>query len=151
FIARKYTPGGADQGWNVSAYNGAAVTTELADLPPGTEGRQCIRLTAVPGTAQINSAFGTFGGTNFIVMNGHYQVSFKAKGVGGSNTVAVTVGRGPTTYINRVQNVTTSWNTYNIDFDASEPATVGPGFVVLNFIASGSSVLLDDVSVVRTT
>src|SRR5436305_1853418 len=48
FIARKYTPGGADMGWNVGAYNGASVATEFADLPPGTEGRQCIRLTAVP-------------------------------------------------------------------------------------------------------
>ncbi len=151
FIARKYTPGGGDQGWNVSAYNGAAVATELADLPPGTEGRQCIRLTAVPGTATINSAFGTFGGTNFIVMNGHYRISFKAKGVGGSNSVAVIVGRGANTFINRVQAVTTSWNSYDVDFDASEPSTVGPGFVVLNFMASGSSVLLDDVSLVRTT
>jgi len=150
FIARKYTPGGADQGWNVSAYNGASVATELSDLPPGTEGRQCIRLSAPTGTAQINSAFGTFGGMNFVVMNGHYEVSFKAKGVGGANTVAVTVGRGATTFVNRVLPLTTSWGTYTVGFDASEPANVAPGFVVLNFIESGSSVLLDDVSLVQT-
>src|SRR5258708_15282287 len=152
FIARKYTPGGADMGWNVYTNGGATVSTELTDLPPGTQGRQCIRLSAASAgqNATINSAFGTFAGQNFVIMNGTYRVTFKAKGTGGSNAIAVMVGRGNTTVTNQVVALTPSWATYNIDFSASEPATVPAGFAALNFMAYGSAALLDEVSVVQT-
>ncbi len=152
FIARKYTPGGADMGWNVMANGGAAISTELADLPPDTAGRQCIRISAA-GTGQfasINTAFGAFGGSNFVIMNGTYRVTFKAKGVGGNNRVVVAVARGNNTFTNQNVTLSTSWSTYTVDFSAAETSSAPVGFVVLSFTPTGSSVLLDDVSLEQT-
>jgi alpha-L-arabinofuranosidase len=152
FIARKYMPGGADMGWNTQAFGGAAIATEFTDLPPGTDGRQCIRLSAgaTGQFAGINSAFGTFGGSNFIVMNGTYRITFKAKSLGGSNNVQVSVGRGNSMFTNRSVPLSSSWATYTLDFSAAEPTNVSAAFVVLAFNVSGSSVLLDDVSLEQT-
>src|SRR5258708_998631 len=74
FIARKYTPGGADMGWNIQTNGGAAVSTEYTDLPPDTAGRQCIRIAAAGNGqfASINPAFGAFGRATFITLTGTY-------------------------------------------------------------------------------
>jgi alpha-L-arabinofuranosidase len=153
FIARKYTPGGADMGWNPQTFGGASVTTETIDLPPGTEGRQCIRLSAgSPGqSASITSAFGAFAGSNFIVMNGTYRITFKAKGLGGgSNNVMVSVVRGSSSFTNQTVTLAPTWATYTVDFSAAEPVNVAPAFVVMTFNAPGTSALFDDVSLVQT-
>ena len=152
FIARKYHPGGADVGWNTQVVGGAAIATELADLPPGTEGRQCVRLNAAAAgqIATINTAFGAFAGSNFVVMNGTYRITFKAKGGGGTNNVNVMVTRGGTTFTNTNVTLSPSWSTYTIDFSAAESPSVPVGFVALAFRASQSTILLDDVSLVQT-
>lgn len=155
FIARKTFPGGAATGWGdpPQAYGGATITTELADLPPGTDGLQCIRLTASGGTqmATIGAPFGAFENSNFIIMNGSYRITFKAKGTGGSNTVRVAVARGGVNpFVNQVVTLSPSWATYTVDFSAAEPLNVASGLVILTFTAAGSSALLDDVSLVQT-
>src|SRR5437773_1151667 len=116
FIARKYMPGGADQGWNVQANGGAAITTEYADLPPGTEGRQCIRIDAGAAGqfASINSGFGAFAGSNFIIMSGDYRLTFKAKALNANGNVAVVIARGNTTFVNRIEPVSSSWSTHTV-------------------------------------
>lgn len=152
FIARKYTPGGADAGWNTQLSGGGAISTELADLPPGTEGRQCIRLSAAASgqIAGVNTAFGAFANANFIVMNGTYRLTFKAKGLGGGNSVLVTIARGNTMFASQAITLSPSWATHTVDFSAAEAASVAAAFVVLSFTASASSALLDDVSLVQT-
>jgi alpha-L-arabinofuranosidase len=152
FIARKYTPGGADMGWNTQVNGGATITTEFNDLPPGTTGRQCIRLSASAQgqLALINSSFGAFAGSNFVVMNGDYRLTFKAKAAGGANNINVTVGRGSNTFTTTNIALTSSWATYTHDFHAGESGSVPVDMVGVNFRASNSSVLLDDVSLVET-
>ena len=155
FIAEKYFPGGADMGWGdpPQVFGGATITTESADLPPGTEGRQCIRVSAA-GTGQvanINTSFGFFIDSNFVILNGTYRVTFKAKGVGGSNAVRVKVVRGNNPPLaEQSVALSNSWSTYTVDFSAAEPVNIAPALVNLSFTASGSSVLIDDVSLVQT-
>ena len=151
FIVRKYFSGGADTGWNPFTNGGATITTETVDLPPGTDGRQCIRLTADAGGqfASINTAFGTYGGQNFILMNGNYQLTFKARGVGGGNSIQVGVARGDAQFMNQFISLTSSWANYTFNFSAAETGSP-TGFVAVQFNASGSSALLDDVSLVQT-
>ena len=150
FLARKYFPGGADVGWNPNPTGGAAITTETADLPPNTDGRQCIGLSAGPGqTATISSFFGWFGNQIWVVMNGTYHLSFKAKGIGGANTLGVRVLRDPTTFLNQNVTLSSSWATYDIDFSAAESGTL-TGPVALVFSLANSSALIDDVSIVQT-
>ena len=151
FIARKYHPGGADTGWNPFTNGGATITTETVDLPPGTDGRQCIRLSApsVGQFASINTAFGTWAGQIFVLMNGSFRLTFKAKGVGGANSMQVVVARGSTQFASQTLALATSWATYNIDFSASESGSP-QGYVAIQFNAAGTSVLIDDVSLVQT-
>jgi alpha-L-arabinofuranosidase len=151
FIAEKYFPGGAETGWSdaLQAFGGATVSTESADLAPDTPGRQCIRLSAA-GVGQaltISTPFGAFQGSNFIILNGNYRITFKAKGVGGTNAVRVKVWRGAgAPMIDQTVPLTTSWATYTKDFEIHEPPDVAVAMVILSFTASTSSVLLDDVS-----
>ena len=150
FIVRKYMPGGADTGWNPFTNNGATITTETSDLPPNTDGRQCIRLSASSGQfASINSSFGTYAGQAFVLINGTYRLTFKAKGAGGANSVAIAVARGATTFASQTISLSSSWATYNVDFSGAESGNPA-GFVALQFNAAGSSVLIDDVSIVQT-
>jgi hypothetical protein len=151
FVVRKFTADGADIGWGVTSFNGATYATETADLPPNTEGRQCLRLSAdgQGQTLQVASAFGSFSQKTFMVMNGTYRISFKAKGTGGLNRVAVAVLRGDTILTNQSVALTNSWGTYDIDFAAAETG-VPSGFLALRFTLVGSSMLLDDASLVET-
>jgi alpha-L-arabinofuranosidase len=155
FIAEKYFPGGAETGWSDSlvALNGATVSTESSDLAPDTPGRQCIRLSASGQgqTLQIATPFGFFRDSNFVIMNGTYRITFKAKGVGGTNAVRVRVARGTNpSFVDQSVALSASWSTYTVDFSAAEPVNIAPAMVNLSFNASGSSVLLDDVSLVQT-
>jgi len=155
FIAEKYFPGGAETGWAdaLVALNGATVATESADLAPDTPGRQCIRLNASgPGqTLQIGTPFGFYVDSNFVILNGTYRITFKAKGLGGTNQVRVRVARGTNTpLVDQMVTLTPSWATYNVDFSAAEPITIAPAMANLSFTATGASMLIDDASLVQT-
>lgn len=151
FIARKYFPGGADIGWNPFTGGGATITTETVDLPPNTDGLQCIRLSASGAGqfASIINGFGSFSGTNFVLMNGNYRIAFKAKGAGGSNNLTLVVQRGSTVFKSQTVALTPSWATYTVDFSAAEGTNPPVGLVVLNFSVAGASALIDDVSLVQ--
>lgn len=149
FLARKMFPGGAEMGWNVNGLGGATASTETVDQPPNTAGTQCLRVNATGSgqSAQISTAFGAFPPNVFLILNGTYRISFKAKVLSGSNTINVSLGRG-TPITNQVVTLSTSWNTYNVNFSASESNP--SGYAVLTFGIGGSTVLIDDVSLEQT-
>ena len=146
--------GSAFSGWNTNLGGGATITTELADLPSDTLGRQCVRLTANTSTNQYATLIGpfdTWAGVSFVQVNGQYQLSFKAKGAGGNNQLAVRLRRGSGTYwINATFQLTNSWQNYSTNFSASEDGTAVGG-VALQFTTwSGNAALIDDVSLHQT-
>lgn len=150
FVARRYAPGGADIGWNLTPFNGATFSTETADLPPGTDGRQCLRISA-SGAGQAMQLFTPFGwhaGQTFVVLNGNYRVSFKAKGLGGTNITVVLARNGSPLKTETVP-LSATWQNHNLDFSVAESG-IPSGFLTLSFNVNGASLLIDDVSLVQT-
>jgi hypothetical protein len=153
-ILRKTMPGAAVSGWWPRVEGSGSISTETNDLPPGTEGHQAIRLTALGqgNWSEIDSYFDTWGrGKTFLQLNGRYRISFKAKGVGGANQLSVSLGRGTTptsVYFEQSLTLSDSWNSYAGEFTAAEDGTV-LGSLFLTFSPSGSSILLDDVSLMQ--
>jgi hypothetical protein len=143
--------GGAATGsWDVSTQGGGAITSETADLPPGTEGRQCVRLTALSSGQQatISGRFDTLQG--FVRLNGQFRLAFKAKGAGGANRAFVTVRRGGSPHLSQTVQLTGDWADYVLTFSAAEAETVS-GTVSVEFSPTGqSAMLLDDVSLRQT-
>jgi hypothetical protein len=152
-IVRMTVPGNATAGWWPTVAGGAAIVTNLTDLPPGTTGRQTVGLKA-PGTSDVASLaayFDTTTGRSFVALNGTFQLSFKAKGIGGANSIGVTLNRaGIPAYLSQTVKLSSDWDTYLLTFNASE-AGITPGSAVLTFSTVGQdSFLLDDVSLAQT-
>jgi hypothetical protein len=153
-LLRKSESGGATAGWQPMTTGGGTVTDETADLAPGTQGHQAVRLTSLAGgqTARISAFFDTSVAGPFIQLNGTFRLSFKAKGAGGNNSLGVFLGRGAPAslvFVNQTVSLTGGWNTYTFDFAATEGGT-SRGSCQLTFTAINSStVLLDDVSVLQ--
>jgi len=146
--------GNGDAGWADDVSGGGTISTETTDLSPETPGKQALVLNA-SGTGQsaaVQSGFDTWSDLSFIQLNGNFEVTFRAKGIGGANTLNVTLQRiesGVPFYLNQTVTLTNSWQDYQLTFTANETGSaVGP--VQLQFLASGSSVELDDVSVDQT-
>jgi hypothetical protein len=138
----------ASTGWWPSASGGAAITSETTDLPPGTQGAQCIRLNALAAGSNVNlvSYFDSSPGATYVQLNGAYRIQFKAKGVGGANQIRVSVSRGATNFVSRTLTLTTQWQDYTVDFSASETgSSIGTANLTFN-VSSGSSALVDDVN-----
>ena len=152
-IVRRKVPGGSTGGWFPYTSGNGFVSDNLTDLPPGTLGTQTTALTAPTSGdyATLSAYFDSTAGVSFVQLNGNYQLQFKAKGTGGSNTAYVRVTRyGGSTYLS--QNVTLSggWNTYNLTFAAAENGSA-LGTVGVQFSTSGAdSFELDDVSLTQT-
>jgi hypothetical protein len=151
-IVRKTVPGGASGGWWIGTTGNGTVGDNLTDLPPGTLGKQTVVVTAPTAndTASISGFFDSVLGHTFLQLNGSYQLQFKAKGTGGSNQIKLAISRtGVATYVSQTISLANSWNTYNINFTASENGSIGTGGV--SFATVGAdSFLLDDVSLVKT-
>jgi hypothetical protein len=177
-IVKKPMPGNAADGWSYSAatYDGGyryyqsgngSVSTNLSDLPPGTQGIQTIELTA-PTNADGVSLWANFDSTayqTFVQLNGTYQLSFKAKipATATAGTIQVLLFRyiyPLNYYINQTINLATDttdcitigngWLNCTLSFSASEDGTV-IGIAQLEFDTVGAgSVYLDDVSLVQT-
>jgi alpha-L-arabinofuranosidase len=143
--------GGAASGsWDVTTQGGGMITSETSDLPPGTLGQQCVRLTALSSGQQatISGRFDTLQG--FVRLNGQFRLAFKAKGVGGANRAFVTVRRGSSPHLSQTVQLTSDWADYTLPFTAAESDTVS-GTVSVEFSATGqSALLLDDVSLRQT-
>ena len=150
----QYTPGGGDAGWGESTTGGAVISTELNDLSPNTPGKQAMLLSA-SGTGQsavMTQGFDTWSNLSFIQLNGNFEVTFRAKGVGGNNQMNVSARRlqsGQNSWLSQTLTLTNAWQDYTLTFTANETGS-GVGPVQLNFTATGSNVELDDVSLNQT-
>ncbi|MEO8659888.1 MAG: fibronectin type III domain-containing protein [Bryobacteraceae bacterium] len=153
-VVKQTIPGNAQAGWWTSVAGGATLATELADLPPGTNGKQALKVNAsgTSTTASVSSYFDSLTGYTFVQLQGAFRASFKAKGLGGANTLTVSVSRvgatSTTTYGTQTFPLTGAWQTYNMDFTASEKGAIGT--VQLSFSTQNTSLLLDDATLLQT-
>ncbi|MDE1175172.1 MAG: carbohydrate binding domain-containing protein [Edaphobacter sp.] len=149
-------PGNPQAGWWTSTSGGATLTAEYSDLSAETPGTQALRVTAAGSgqSATVASYFDSYTTRSFVQMKGQYQITFKAKGVGGTNQVGLSFMRNLASsnlvYVNQTVTLTSGWQDYTYTFTANETGTaIGPA--KLQFAVSGASVLLDDVSVTPVT
>ncbi len=152
-IVRKTIPGGATGGWWPSTSGSGYIGDNFYDLPPGTLGKQTVSLTA-PGaydTASIAGYLDSVPGKTFLQLNGTYQLQFKAKGTGGSNQIKLQVARtSVATYVSQNISLTGGWNTYTVNFSATENGSA-IGTIGVSFTTVGAdSFYLDDVSFTKT-
>jgi hypothetical protein len=145
----KQIPGDPTAGWWPSVHGSGKLEAERADLPPGTAGKQALRMEATgPGaSAQVNSYFDTTDGMTFVRLHGRYRLSFRAKALAGTKVLHVHVGRlaaGLHFYLDQDVPLTTSWANYNEEFTANE-SDLPAGSVEVSLNATGSSLLLDDL------
>jgi hypothetical protein len=153
-IVRKPMPGNATDGWQVSTFGAGSVSTNLSDLPPGTQGIQTASVNAPTSndSAALNYYFDSTPSRTFIQLNGQYQLTFKAKGLSAGASVGVQVYRSTsprTIYINSAVTLTNDWQTYTIPFTASENGSVIGTAQVQFYTVGADSFYLDDASLVQ--
>jgi hypothetical protein len=154
FSVETYVPGAGDASWAMDTGSGGTVTTETTDLSPNTPGKQAMLLSAntTGQYAKLTQGFETWQNLSFIQLNGTFEVTFRAKGVGGNNKLSVSAQRLQGTnpaWLNQALTLTNAWQDYTLTFTANETGSaVGP--VLLAFTASGGSAELDDVSFDQT-
>ncbi|MEO6922898.1 MAG: hypothetical protein ABI142_03670, partial [Bryocella sp.] len=122
---------------------------------PNTIGKQALRVDASSAGqyASVDSYFDSTNTHNFLLLNGTYQLTFRAKGIGGTNQLNITVGRQISngTYLNQNVTLAPTWQDYTYTFTAAETPSTAPGTVDLHFGFDGATVLLDDVSLTAVT
>ncbi len=154
-VVNMKTAGNAQAGWLASASGGGTLSTDFSDLFSESPGTQALSMNAANSgqTAQVDSYFDTTNTRNFVLLNGTYQISFRAKGTGGSKQMAVSLGRQITngTYFSQTVPLSSSWQNYSFKFNAAETASTPAGAVDLRFTVSGASAYLDDVSLTPAT
>lgn len=152
YIVRKAWTGDAEGGWWHSEKGGATIGTESKDLDPKSPGKQALRVMAVePGQeASVNSGVDTGNGRSFVQMNGVYTLTFRAKGIGGTKMLNVSLARltssyGNLTYLVKQVQLTGQWQEYKVPITIHETGH-SIGAVHLTFDLHDSGVLLDDVA-----
>jgi len=156
YILRMKFPGEASAGWRLDQGGGGKIDTEFHDISSSSPGKQALRLEASgPGQwASVISDVDTWEGRSFVQLKGTYTFSFRAKGIGGNNSLTASVARlagahGNMTYFTRPIQLTPSWKDFQFTFGAHEDGTfIGP--ILVTFAARGGSVLLDDASLVES-
>jgi alpha-L-arabinofuranosidase len=155
FVMTQPFPGGADAGWWDNISGGGTISSETTDISPNSPGKQALLISASGSgkSASVAQYFDDESGLSFIQMNGAFEVTFRAKGVGGSNKLNVNVARlmpsGVANYLSQTVTLTNAWQDYTLTFTANETGSAS-GTAQLVFSASGSSVELDDVSMNQT-
>jgi hypothetical protein len=152
-IVRMSVPGDAAAGWWSATSGKGAIATNASDLPPGTTGRQTIALTAPAAgdSAQISAHVDVGAERSFILLDGRFRLSFKAKGTGGSSAVAVNLKRnGLAVYLNQTVRLTHAWKTYTLNFSAHERGASLQSIELAFKTAGQDSFLMDDVSLIQT-
>lgn len=154
-IVRKTFPGNAQAGWWVNNGGGAVLSTEFHDLSPETQGKQALKIDAVGSGrwGEIASYFDTLEGHSFVRLNGTYRLTFRAKGLGGDNQVRISLSRQSkrgNNFFSKDVKLSNKWTNYSYDFTANE-SNSDFGSVSLKFYVPGSTVLLDDVSLVQVS
>lgn len=154
-VVKMTVPGNASAGWWPYTSGGASIGTDTNDLSSNTPGKQALSLNATTSgqTARVDSYFDTTNKHNFILMNGSYELTFRAKGVGGNDQMTVSMGRQVAngSYLNQTITLSPSWQNYTLTFSATESSTTPVGTLDLRFQVSGASAYLDDVSLTPTT
>jgi len=153
-VVRMNVPGNALAGWWPYTQNGATMTTELTDLSPNSPGKQALLISAAGSSqfATLSSYLDTTAGRSFLQLHGAYTLTFRAKGVGGSNTLLLGLKRTPASgaaaipFFSQSVVLTNTWQDYTYTFNANDTGTIGN--LVLSFQLSAASALLDDVSLV---
>jgi hypothetical protein len=147
-------PGNAAAGWWQTTSGGGTFSTDFTDISTQSPGKQALSMNASTSgqSAQIDSYFDSTNTRNFVLLNGTYQISFRAKGTGGGNQLTVSFGRQiPNgTYFSQTVALTPSWQNFTFNFTAAETSSTAPGTADLRFLASGTSAYLDDVSLTPT-
>ena len=155
FVMTQAFTGGGDTNWWDNVSGGGTITSETTDLSPNTPGKQALLINASGSgkSASVAQYFDNESGLSFIQMNGAFEVTFRAKGVGGSNQLNVNVARlmpsGIVNYLSQTVTLTNAWQDYTLTFTANETGSAS-GTAQLVFSVSGSSVELDDVSLNQT-
>jgi alpha-L-arabinofuranosidase len=152
---RQTIPGNGEAGWAVNQYADGTVSTETTDLSPETLGQQAVLLNAYGPNqvAAVDSYFDSTNTHNFVLINGSYQITFRAKGAGGNDQLNVSFGRliSNGNYCNQTLTLTPTWQDYTLTFTGAETASTAAGTLDLHFAASGGEALLDDVSLSAVT
>ena len=152
-VVRQTVPGNAASGWWTTTSGNGTITTDSTDVAP-TGGTQAIALTApaASDSAVLDSYFDSTTGRSFVQLNGSFQITFLAKGISGSSSVAVTFSRqGYPNYLAQTVALTNSWQSYTLTFSASETGSA-VGTVDLDFATVGADTFyLDNVSVQPTS
>jgi hypothetical protein len=152
-IVRMRVPGDAPAGWWSATSGKGVIATNASDLPPGTTGHQTVALNAPTASdcAQLAAHIDVGTQRSFTRLDGTFRLSFKAKGTGGSNTVAVNLKRNSLrTYLDQTLHLTNAWKTYTLRFTADERGS-SLGTIELRFNTVGrDSFLMDDVSLTQT-
>jgi hypothetical protein len=149
-VVRMAVPGNPQAGWWTTASGGAAFAADSTDLSPETPGKQALAIVASNAgqSATVSSYFDSTQGRSFLQLQGTYTLSFRAKGIGGNNQLAVNISRGtsptPTQLLSKTLTLTNSWQDYSYTFSAAESGSVGT--VGLTFTVNGASIYLDDVA-----
>ncbi len=153
YVVQTTIPGNPQAGWWPSTSGGATLTANTTDLSPESPGKQALQMSAASSgqSASVASYFDTMNGRSFVQMNGTYTLTFRAKGLGGSNALSVTVARqqtpkhGTVTYLNQNVHLTNQWQDYTFSFHADEDGSY-IGVAGVTFAISGGSALLDDAA-----
>ena len=152
-IVRMVVPGNAAAGWWPASSGNGTITTNTSDLPPGTTGLQTAALNApaASDSASLAAYFDGEAGRSFVLLKGTFQLSFQAKGIGGSSAIALNLQRiGLATYLNQTVQLSSTWTTYTFTFTGSESGAALNN-VALTFSTVGQDAfLLDNVSLTQT-
>ena len=150
-VVRMARPGNAPAGWTTSITNGASLATDFSDISPASPGVQALQINASGAnqSAQIIGYADSQAGNSFLQLHGGYTLSFRAKGLGGSNQVLVNLYRSTSgasiQYFKQTVALTSSWQDYSYYFQTNDTGVQGT--IVLMFQATQSSMYLDDVQV----
>lgn len=139
------------EGWNSSNVFGTPTTSvDLSDLASSSPGTQALQINAL-GSGNTFGLTQYFDGccsypSDFVRLNGTYELQFKAKGLGGTNTIGVDMARiGLPDYLSTTTTLTNSWQTYTYDFTANETGAENAD-ARLDFNVANADIYIDDVS-----
>lgn len=152
-IVRMKVPGNPAAGWWPTLGGEGTITANTSDLPPGTTGKQTVAVSAPGASDSVNLAsyFDGDGGRSFLLLNGTFQLTFKAKGTGGSNQIGLSLQRlGLATYLNQTVTLTNTWATYTYTFTAAESGAHLNNVALAFNTVGADSFYLDDVSLTQT-
>lgn len=150
-VVRKTTLGDATAGWDTQLIGGATISIETKDLSPHTPGVQAVRMSAPRNDqgASLKQYFDSTPGRSYLQMRGPYVVKFRAKGLGGNNSVTVFAERawqgGDGGILRQNVPLSNQWKEYTVPFEAHEPKEA-VGTVAFGFFVGGGGAIIDDVS-----